>query len=99
MNIFKRLFKRNKKSSSLYWAEREVELAIEREHEVERKDAEEHGKKYGSQLASMASNSVGEQLIERLKDVDKPCEVRAVISVSLDFSTRPEGIVFKETCK
>ena len=46
MNIFKRLFKRKKKSSSLSWAEREVELAIEREHEAERKDAEEHGKKY-----------------------------------------------------
>lgn len=46
MNIFKRLFKRNKKSSNLSWAEHEVELAIEREHEFERKDAEEHGKKY-----------------------------------------------------
>lgn len=55
--------------------------------------------KYGSQLASMASNSVGKQLIERLKDVDKPCEVRAVISVCLDFSTYPEGTVFKETGK
>lgn len=46
MNIFKRLFKRNKKSNMLSWAEREVELAIEREHEFERKDAEEHVKKY-----------------------------------------------------
>jgi len=46
MNIFKRLFKRNKKSNMLSWAEREVELAIEREHEFERKDAEEHDKKY-----------------------------------------------------
>ena len=52
--------------------------------------------KYGSQLASMASNSVGKQLVERLKDVDKPCEVRAVISVSLDFKIQPEGTVFKE---
>ena len=48
MNIFKRLFKRNKKSNMLSWAEREVELAIEREHEFERKDAEEHGKKYNT---------------------------------------------------
>ena len=46
MNIFKRMFKRNKKSNMLSWAEREVALAIEREHEFERKDAEEHGKKY-----------------------------------------------------
>lgn len=46
MNIFKRLFKRNKKSNMLSWAEREVALAIEREREAERKDAEEHGKKY-----------------------------------------------------
>lgn len=50
----------------------------------------------GSQLASMASKSVGQQLIERLKEVDKACEVRAVISVSLDFSTQPEGTVFKD---
>lgn len=55
--------------------------------------------KYGQRLASMASNSVGEQLIERLKDVDKSCEVRVVVSVALDFSTQPEGTVFKETCK
>ena len=53
--------------------------------------------KYGSQLASMASNSVGSQLIDRLKEVDKPCEVRVVVSVALDFSTQPEGTVFKET--
>lgn len=50
----------------------------------------------GSQLASMASDSVGRQMIDRLKEVDKPCEVRAVISVALDFSTQPEGTVFKE---
>ena len=55
--------------------------------------------KYGSQLASMASNSVGEQLIERLKDVDKSCEVRAVISVSLDFKIQPEGTVLKKMGK
>jgi hypothetical protein len=53
--------------------------------------------KYGSRLASMASNSVGRQLIDRLKEVDKPCEVRVVVSVSLDFSTQPEGTVLKET--
>lgn len=53
--------------------------------------------KYGSRLASMARNSVGRQLIDRLKEVDRPCEVRAVVSVSLDFSTQPEGTVFKET--
>jgi hypothetical protein len=53
--------------------------------------------KYGSQLASMASNLVGRQLIDRLKEVDKPCEVRVVVSVSLDFSTQPEGTVLKET--
>lgn len=52
--------------------------------------------KYGSRLASMASESVGQQLIERLKEVDRPCEVRAVISVALDFSTHPEGAVFKD---
>lgn len=46
MNIFKRLFKRNKKSNMLSWAEREIGLAIEREREFERKDAEEHSKKY-----------------------------------------------------
>lgn len=46
MNILKCLFKRNKKSNTLSWAEREVALAIEREREFERKDAEEHGKKY-----------------------------------------------------
>lgn len=55
--------------------------------------------KYGSRLASMASNSVGRQLIERLKEVDKPCEVRAVVSVGLDFSIHPEGTVFKEAGK
>lgn len=53
--------------------------------------------KYGSRLASMASNSVGSQLIDRLKEVDRSCEVMAVVSVSLDFSTQPEGTVFKET--
>ena len=53
--------------------------------------------KYGSWLSSMASKSVGQQLIERLKEVDKPCEVRAVISVSLDFSTYPEGTVLKNS--
>lgn len=52
--------------------------------------------KYGSRLASMASNSVGRQLIDRLKEVDRPCEVRVVVSVGLDFSTQPEGTVFKE---
>jgi hypothetical protein len=46
MNIFKRLFKHRQKSSTTSWAEREVALAIEREREFERKDAEEHGKKY-----------------------------------------------------
>lgn len=51
--------------------------------------------KYGSRLASMASNSVGRQLIDRLKEVDKACEVRVVVSVSLDFSTQPEGTVLK----
>lgn len=55
--------------------------------------------KYGSQLASMASDSVGRQLVERLKEVDKPCEVRVVVSVGLDFSTHPEGTVFKEAGK
>lgn len=55
--------------------------------------------KCGSQLASMAGNSVGRQLIDRLKEVDKPCEVRVVVSVGLDFSTQPEGTVFKETGK
>lgn len=54
---------------------------------------------YGSRLASMASNSVDEQLIERLKEVDKPCEVKVVVSVGLDFSIQPEGTVFKETGK
>lgn len=46
MNIFKRLFKHRQKSSTTSWAEREVALAIEHEREFERKDAEEHGKKY-----------------------------------------------------
>ena len=46
MNIFKRLFKRKKKSSALSWAEREVALAIEHEREYERKDAEAHDRKY-----------------------------------------------------
>jgi hypothetical protein len=52
--------------------------------------------KYGSRLASMASNSVGKQLIDRLKEVDRPCEVRVVVSVGLDFSIHPEGTVLNE---
>ena len=52
--------------------------------------------KYVSRLASMASNSVGWQLVDRLKEVDKSCEVKVVVSVGLDFSTQPEGTVFKE---
>ena len=50
----------------------------------------------GSRLASNASDSVSRQLVDRLKEVDRPCEVRAVISVALDFSTQPEGTVFKD---
>ena len=46
MNILKSLFKRKQKSSTLSWAEREVALVIKREREFERKNAEEHGKKY-----------------------------------------------------
>lgn len=52
--------------------------------------------KYVSRLASMASNPVGRQLVERLKEVDKPCEVKVVVSVGLDFSIKPEGTVLKE---
>lgn len=59
-------------------------------------EAESPWIKYGSQLASMASDSVGRQLVERLKEVDRPCEVKVVVSVGLDFRILPEGTVFKE---
>ena len=52
--------------------------------------------KYGSQLASMASDSVGRQLVDRLKEVDRPCEVKVVVSVGLDFKIQLEGTVLKE---
>ena len=52
--------------------------------------------KYGSRLASMASDSVGRQLVDRLKEVDRPCEVKVVVSVGLDFKIQPEGTVLKE---
>jgi hypothetical protein len=42
----KAFIRRHRKSPIEMWAEREVALAIEREREAERKDAEEHGKKY-----------------------------------------------------
>ena len=44
MNILKRLFR--KKSPMELWAEHEVEVAVAREMEADRKDAEEHGRKY-----------------------------------------------------
>ena len=44
MNILKRLFR--KKSPMESWAEREIEIAVAREREADRKDAEEHGHKY-----------------------------------------------------
>ena len=48
MRFFKKLFRKlfEKKSSIELWAEREIAIAIELEHEAERKDAEEHGRKY-----------------------------------------------------
>lgn len=45
MNIFK-FFKRKKKSPMLLWAEREINLAIAREHEADRQEAESRGEKY-----------------------------------------------------
>lgn len=44
MNILKRLFR--KKSPMELWVEREVKIAVDRELEADRKDAEEHGRKY-----------------------------------------------------
>ena len=52
-----------------------------------------------SWLECEASNSVTKQLVDRLKEVDRPCEVKVVVSVSLDFKIQPEGTVLKETSK
>ena len=48
MGLFKKLFRKlfKKKSNMELWAEREIAIAIKREHEADRKDAEEHGRKY-----------------------------------------------------
>lgn len=42
----KTFMRRHRKSPMETWVEREIRLAIEHEREAERKDAEEHGKKY-----------------------------------------------------
>lgn len=62
-------------------------------------EGKHHWINHCSWLECEASNSVTRQLVDRLKEVYKPCEVKVVVSVGLDFSILPEGTVLKEVDK